>query len=169
MSSGSVFCCCSLSIAAHFEIIGELVDEVEPEDFVVCHRQIINLTQKVNKLYKPIIFTEFVLTGFILCVTGLQIIIAASFNQILAALLHAVAGLIDVTIYSYGGQKVLDSALAVSNRAYKIDKRFLLIIMMSQKEQKFDTGLFAASLDTLSILLSRTMSFITLLKSFVKV
>lgn len=134
---------------------------------MVYHRQILNLNRRLNKLFKSIIFTEFIIAGFVLCVTGFQVIIAKNFYQVLTALMHGVAGLIDVTIYSYGGQKVLDSALTVSKKAYKIDKRLLLIIMMSQKEQKFDTGLFDASLRTLSIMLSRTMSFITLLKSFV--
>ena len=168
MSCGGIFSCYSLNIASHFEILREIVAEAEVEKFVVYHLQMINLTKKLSKLYKPIIFTEFIFTGFILCVTGLQIIKADNFEKILAALLHAVAGLIDVTIYSYGGQKVLDSALSVSTEAYKMDKRYLLIIMMSQKKLKFDTGLFDASLNTLSIMLSRTMSFITLLKSFVK-
>ena len=120
----------------------------------------------LNSLFKPTIFVEFFLVAITLCGTSLQIILYDDFGKIMTAFLHVVAALTDVAIYSYCGQKVLDSGLAVSDGLYELDKKYLLVIMMSQKQLKFDTGLFDASLDTLSILLSRTLSFITLLKSF---
>lgn len=76
------------------------------------------------------------------------------------------ASLGDVAVFAFGAQNVLDSALDVCTEVYKV-KNYLLIMMKTQKELKFNVGLFHASLHTLPIILSRTMSIITLIKSFV--
>ena len=156
-----------MNISAHFIILRDIILETELKEFVKYHQKIIGVTKKVSKLYKPIIFTEFVLVTTILCVSGLQIIMSNDFSKFFVALFLNLAAVVDVVIFAFGAQKVLDSALAVCNEVYKADKNYLLIMMITQKELKFDVGLFHASLNTLSIILSRTMSFITLLKSFV--
>ena len=48
--------------------------------------------------------------------TGVQVIIADSFDQIFTALLDTVAALFDVAVYAYGGQKVLNSGMKLSNK-----------------------------------------------------
>lgn len=136
--------------------------------FVSYHRKVIALTKKLRNIFRPIIFTQFVIAALILCLTGVQVIVNDDFAKILTALFHAVAVLIDVGIFSYGGQRVMDSAYSVYEDIYRLDRNYIPIMLMSQKKLKFDSGLFEASLDTYSILLSRTMSFTTLLKSMVK-
>lgn len=164
----SIFSCFCLNISAHFEILRGIINDAETKDFLVYHQKILDISKKLIKLYKPIIFTEFVIMAIVLCFTGLQILMMNDFGKIVGALLHAGAAFADVAIYSYGAQKVLDSSLAVCDEVYKADKNYILIILITQKELKFDAGLFHASLHTLTVILSRTMSFITLLKSFIK-
>lgn len=152
---------------AHLNILRDIVHETQVKDFVIYHREIISLTQKLNKLFRPIIFVEYVVVVTILCVTGVQVLLYDDYGKILGALFHASAALLDITVYSYGGQRIIDASLTVCDQVYKIDKDYVIIISMSQKALKFDTGFFETSLDTLSIILSRTMSFITLVKSFI--
>ncbi|XP_070500082.1 odorant receptor 82a-like [Chironomus tepperi] len=164
---GATFFCLCMNISAHFIVLREIILNTELNDFVKYHQKIIGVTKKVSNLYKPIIFTEFVLVTTILCVSGLQIIKSNDFSKIFVAMFLNLASLVDAAIFAFGAQKVMDSAMAVCTEVYKADKNYLLIIMITQKELKFDVGLFHASLHLLSTILSRTMSFITLLKSFV--
>lgn len=156
-----------MNISAHFIILREIILQTDLNDFVKYHQKVIRVTMNLSRLFKPIIFTEFVLVTTILCVSGLQIIMFNDFSKFFVALFLNLASLCDVTIFAFGAQKVLDSALAVCREVYKADKNYILIMMITQKELKFDVGLFHASLNTLSIILSRTMSIITLMKSFV--
>lgn len=163
----SIFSCYCLNIAAHFEIMKKIINDAETKDFLIYHQTVLDISKKLICLYKPIIFTEFVIMTIVLCFTGFQILMLDDFAKILGAMLHAGAAFVDVSIYSYGAQKVLDSALAVGDEFYKSDKNYILVLLITQKELKFDAGLFHASLHTLTVILSRTMSFITLLKSFI--
>lgn len=164
---GATFLCYSLNLAAHLEILRIIIDKSNVKEVVKYHRDIIKLTQKLTKLYKPIIFTEYVVVVTIFCGTGVQMLLYNDIGKILSAMLHATAALVDIAVFAYGGQKVIDASLAVGDDVYKIDKDLILVIKMSQKALKFDTGFFDSSLHTLSIILSRSMSFITLVKSFV--
>lgn len=165
---GSAFSCYCLHISAHFEILRGAINVMKVKDFVAYHLKIITITRKLDSLYMPIIFTEYFVIGTLSIVTGLQIIVVDDFALILRSIFHACTGLVDVAIYSYGSQKILDSSLSVCDEAYLIDKHYVFILLIAQKRLRFTTGFFEASLDTYSIMLSRTMSFITLLKSFIK-
>jgi hypothetical protein len=165
---GSTFSCYCLHIAAHFEILRGAINQMKVEEFVHYHLKIISITKRLNSIYVPIIFTEYFVIGTLTIVTGLQVIVVDDFGLILRSIFHACTGLVDVAIYSYGSQKILDSSLSVCDEAYVIDKNYVFILMIAQKKLRFTTGFFEASLDTYSIMLSRTMSFITLLKSFIK-
>ena len=164
----SIYSCFCFNISAHFVILRKIVHDAPTKDFIICHQKVLKIAKKLIKLYKPIIFTEFTIMTLVLCFTGLQIIMLNDFGKIIAAILHAVAAFADVAIYSYGAQKIMDSALVVCDEVYKTDKNYILIMMITQKELKFDAGLFHASLHTLTKIMSRTMSFITLLQSFIK-
>jgi len=100
--------------------------------------------------------------------TGLQIIVGNEFYTLARAIIHSMVALLDVALYSYGSQRILDSSLSICDEAYLIDKNYILIIMIAQKKLRFNTGFFEASFDTFCFMLSRIMSFITLLKSFIK-
>ena len=66
------------------------------------------MTEKLNGLFKPIVFIEFFLVAVTMGVTSLQVIMYDDYGKIFTALLHVITALTDVTMYSYCGQKVLD-------------------------------------------------------------
>lgn len=148
------------------KILRDSIEDESIENLVQHHLRIIRLTNHLNRIFWPIILAEFVVIAFILCVVGVQVMLSNNYLKILGAAIHMLTCLVDVSTYAYAGQKVLDSGLAVANQLYKTDRGYIPIIIMSQKELKFDTGLFSASLDTLSVVLSRTMSLITLVESY---
>ena len=95
-----------MNISAHFIILRDIILETELKEFVKYHQKIIGVTKKVSKLYKPIIFTEFVLVTTILCVSGLQIIMSNDFSKFFVALFLNLAAVVDVVIFAFGAQKV---------------------------------------------------------------
>ena len=138
------------------------------KEFVIKHLKLINLFHRLNSLYRPIIFIEYFVVASIVVFTGLQILVVDEFYTLVRAIFHSMFALVDAAIYSYGSQRILDSSLSICDEAYLIDKNYILILMIAQKNLRFTTGLFEASLDTFCIMLSRILSFITLLKSFIK-
>lgn len=164
----SVFCCYCLNVTAHLDILRDIVENSDLQDFVTYHFKIIKLAQKLNNLFRPIVLNEFIIITIFLCFTGVQIIKCDNLIIILAAFLHCTAGVVDMTVYAYGGQRISDKSVAVCNQMYIISRKYVPVIMMSQKEINFDGLFFKASMETLSVTLGRAVSFITLLKSFVK-
>lgn len=160
------FSCLCFNISAHFEILRNIVNDIKIKEFVKYHLKVINITHRLSRLNKQIILVEFTAVSLIICFTGIQILVLDDYEQIMAALFHCFVSITDAGIYAYCGQKVLDSSGAVSNEIYTLKKDYLPIIMMSQKKMKFDSGLFDASFETFSTMLSRTLSFMTVLKSF---
>lgn len=166
-STSGLFCSYTLNLSSHFQILQEIANDTEFEDFIIYHRKVIELTKKLSKIYRPIIFVEYSSIAISLCFTGFQILMLNDFVQIILATTNSLASLFDVFIYAYGAQKILDSASGVFDCFEKNDKRYLMSIMVSQKKLIFDTGIFSSSLMTLSAMLSRASSIITLLKSMV--
>lgn len=164
---GSIFICYCLNLSAHFEIFREIINETDLEDFVKYHQQTIKVTKKLTKILQPVILLEFFFVALMLCMSGAIVILSNDYEKVITSFLLTVAVLNDVSIYAYGGQKVLDSASLVTEQLYKMDKNYIIVMMITQKELKFDAGLFHASMKTLSNTLSRTFSLITLIKSIV--
>ena len=81
------------------------------------------------------------------------------------AFFHVIIASLELLIYSYGGQKVMDSSMAVCDDVYEIDKNYLFIMMRSQMAVEMKSGFFHACLPIYMILIKRTMSLITLLQS----
>lgn len=165
--TSGIYCSYTLNLAAHFQILQQIANETEFEEFVIYHRKLIQTTRKLSKIYRPILFVEYTSIAISICFTGIQILLLDDFLQILTSIIHSLTALTDIFIYAYGAQRVLDSALEVFDYFEKNDKRYLVPIMISQRELTFDARVFNVSMYTFSALLSRSSSFITLLKSFV--
>lgn len=167
-AAAAIYFCFCVNIAAHLEILHDIVEDEKIDVFVDYHMRVKLLAEKLCNIFRLIILMEYVFTSLFLCLLGLQVLKNDNYAKILGAFIHCFAGLLDTFVYSYGGQKLLDKSTIVCNQLYKTDKMYLPIIMMSQKEIKFDGGLFIVSMETYQCLLSRTYSFITFLKAFIK-
>ena len=155
-----------MNICAHFEILRTKINIINVKEFVVYHRDILNLGSNLQFLFKEIVFVQFVAMTLLLCVDGFQVIEFEGMSKKFNAFFHTATALIDLFIYSYGGQLIMDSAMSVCNENENIDKSYIIINMKAQAELKIDTGFFNASLPTFSTILNRVMSLITLLQSF---
>lgn len=162
-----MFCSFCLNIAAHYKVLKDIIETTDIREFVEYHQQVIAIVQKLNKLFRPIVFTQFILTATNLCFTSVMVVKENDLEKIITAFFHAIAVVLETGIFAYGGQKLLDSSTVVCNQLYAVDKNYIPIIRIGQKGVKFDAGFFDASMETLSVTFSRLMSFITLLKSFV--
>lgn len=157
-----------MNISAHFEILRNLINEIKLEDFVEYHLQITHITKRLNKLFNVIIFTEYVFITLMLCTTGFQIVMCEDSIRIFAAVFHGIACIIDILIYSYGGQMIISSACAVTKDFYEFDKEYILVLMRTKLDVKINSLFYTACLPESSLIMGRTMSLITMLKSFVK-
>ncbi|CAG9806364.1 unnamed protein product [Chironomus riparius] len=160
------FTCC-LYICGHFEILRKTVNTRELKKFVDSHREIIEVATKLSKLYWPVVLIQFSMMALIFCIAAIQIIIIPEVSQKITAGTHLIGGTVALFTYSYGSQKVMDSALSVGDDIYQIDKNYLFILMRTQRLLKIKAGFIHACLPTFLMLLSWTVSLVTLIESFV--
>lgn len=102
--------------------------------------------------------------SLLLCVLDFQIMINENKIKAIPGFFHAVAASIGLLIFSYGGQKVMDSANDVCKDTYNPQHYF--VMMRTKHELKIKSLTFHASLPTFTDVMSRTMSLIALMKSF---
>lgn len=158
----------TLSISAHLQILRGSINDLKINEFVNYHTKIISLTNRLNSIYSPMIFTEFfIISSTLFVVLGLNVIAAESLFELLAPFLHISGALTDVGCHSFSSQKIMDSSEEICEDAYNIDKDYIMVIMMAQKKLRITTAFFDASFETFSFMLSRSWSFITLLYSFI--
>lgn len=75
---------------------------------------------------------------------------------------------VEVFVYSFGGQIVQDTSLAVADHFYEVDKDLILIIKRAQKAVKFQSFIYKLDLPTFRKILSTAASLITFMKSFME-
>jgi triphosphoribosyl-dephospho-CoA synthetase len=155
-----------MNICAHFEILKIEIHELEVKEFVEYHQKVLNLSKHMNKLFSPIIFGEYLILSVLFCVVALEVGISESLVDTIPILFHGMASFMDLMIYSYGGQKIMDCASAVCEECYKIDDNYLIIMSRTKRDVKMEAFMYHASLPMSSLIISRTMSLITLMKSF---
>lgn len=153
-----------MNICAHLKILRMSIHELEVIKFVEYHQEIIDMAMKLNTLFKFIIFQEYLLFSVLLCVLSFPIVYNEDISKSIPLFFHAIAGIIDLLIYSYGGQKVMDLAAEIGDDCYDIKK--LIIIIRTKHKLKIESMFYHASLPTFDLMIGRTMSLITLLKSF---
>ncbi|KAL7011657.1 hypothetical protein ACKWTF_014373 [Chironomus riparius] len=98
------------------------------------------------------------------CVLTFPIILNDDASKPIPHLFHAIAGIIDLLIYSYGGQKVMDSAVDVCKDCYDAEK--MIVMLRTKHDVRIESVYYDASLPTFSLMIGRTMSLIAVLKSF---
>jgi gustatory receptor len=164
----SLFFGICLNICAFFDILLEMSDRMELRNFVENHRQVLDMAARLNYLVKPIIFVQFLVSSLILCIIGFQLVMFQSFYKRLVALLFGTAVIIQLFIYSFGGQQIMDKSINVSGKMYNLNKNYRMIIMRSHRPCKIQAGIFKASLPSFLAILSNAGSLMMLLKSLVE-
>jgi 7tm Odorant receptor len=161
----SLFFGSCLNICAHFDILRESYDG-DKKKFVEKHQQLLDLVETLNKLYGPIIFVQFLANSILLCVLGFQLVMSQSVLKKAVAVSFGSAAFIQLFVYTYGGQLVMDKSSCVAEELYQTDKDLIILICRAQKASVIKFGFYQANSKTLTSILSATASLITLLKSF---
>ncbi|XP_070508199.1 odorant receptor 45a-like [Chironomus tepperi] len=155
-----------MNICAHFEILKIVINELEVKEFVDYHQKILDLAKYVNKLFSPIIFGEYLVLSVLFSVLALETGISKSFMDLIPILFHGMASLMDLMIYSYGGQNIMDCASEICKECYNVDNNYLIIMLRTKRELKMESLMYHASLPMCSLIMGRNMSLITLMKAF---
>lgn len=156
-----------LNICAQFDILKESFDG-DRKNFIEKHQIIYKLCEDLKTLIKPVIFTQFFLTSINLCVIGFQLVMLDGLIKRIVPLFFGIAIIIQLFIYAYGGQCVLDKSESFADFFYDLDKDFIFIILRAQKPVKFEAVFYEANLPTFCNIMNNTISLITLLKSFIE-
>lgn len=156
-----------LNIGAHFDILKNSFDG-DKKKFITKHQKLLELADELGTVIKPVVFVQFMITAMLLCVLGFQCVMFETFLdfQVLLVLAFGVAIILQLFIYSYGGQLIMDKSSSVGKNFYGLDKDYIMIIARSQRPSTITNGFYEANLPIFSAIMSSAASLITALKSF---
>lgn len=156
-----------LNICAHFGILRESFDGVKAK-FIKRHQTLIEVTENLKHLVKPIVFAQFLISSINLCVLAFQIVALDSISTKIITIPFLLSIIIQLFIYSYGGQLIMEKSSMVADHFYQNDKDFIIIIARAQKPIIVDAAFYKATLSTFDAIISSTASMIALLQSFLE-
>lgn len=155
-----------MNICAHLKIVKLIINEGELKETVIYHNQVLNLVKKFNKIFNLVILGEYTVKSVPLCVVGYLIVMSDDIFIITVCISHGMAGIIELMIFSYGGQKIMDYGEEICDECYEIDKDYLTIMIMTKYKLRVYSLMHDACLPTVTLILNRAMALITMLKSF---
>ncbi|XP_037945273.1 odorant receptor 82a-like [Teleopsis dalmanni] len=143
--------------------------------YIDYHVLLLDLSNKVRQIYKPIVFGQFLLTSVQVCVIIYQLVTHLDTLLVLVVYCTFLAAiLLQLFIYCYGGEilKVESSMVGVSVQLSnwylltpKTRRMLLLVMLRSQREVVIKAGFYEASLANFMVILRAAMSLITLIQS----
>lgn len=163
----SLFFGLSLNICAHFDFL-RVSFNGDKKKFAQRHKIILELAEDLNKFYQPVVLVQFLISSTLLCVIGFQLVVLESFFKRIICAIFGFGIIIQLFIYSYGGQIIIDKSSAVADDFYQLDRDLIIIIARAQKAQTIKSGFYEANLPTFKSILGAAASLITLLKSFIE-
>lgn len=163
----SLFFGSCLNVCTHFEILRESFVG-DKKKFINRHQMLSEFTENFTKLFKVVIFSQLFCSSMQLCVLGFQLVAIRSFYHRAVVAVFGLAIIIQLFIYCYGCQLILDKTTEVADHLYVLDKDFVIIIARAHKGKKVKAWFYDPSLSTMSAILSSAASLITLLRSFLK-
>jgi odorant receptor len=140
----------------------------DKKKFIEKHHKVLGLADELNRLYKPVILSQYFISSMLLCSVGFQFVVHESIPKRFEDFMFGVAVMIQLFIYSYGGQLIMDKSSSVADDFYTLDQEFVLIIARAQKASIIEAGFYKASLPLFTSIINSAASLITLLKSFLK-
>lgn len=163
----TLFFCLCLNVCEHFEFLKRSYDN-DKKIFTERHGKLLNLSKTLCHLVKPVIFVQFVISSMLLCVLAVQLVVHDSFIKRLHAASFGFSVIIQLFVYSFGGQLIMDKSSSVADDFYEFDRDFTIIIPCSRRPVKVTAWFYEATLPTFSSILSSTASLFTILKSFIQ-
>jgi len=155
----------SLNLCAHFDILRSSYDG-DCKKFVKQHQKLLELSTTFKKLFKPIVFTQFLVTSMLLCVLGFQLVVFESFVKKFFTSMFGLTVIIQLLFYAYGGQMIMDKSSSVGDLLYATNKDLIIIIARAQKATIIQAGIYKATAGTFTTIVNSAASLIALLQSF---
>lgn len=153
-----------LYINSYFKVLRKMIHEEDLKIFVEKHQEILSLTQKFKKTFWPIIFVHYTIIFFFLCMTAFEVVVVEEIGQKLVALSCTITAIVGIFLFSYGGQILMDSSVAITDEIYNVNKDYIFIIMRTQHAVKLNVGIFNPNLETCKTFMDYTWSFIAFLR-----
>lgn len=141
-----------------------MVHETDLKTFVALHQEVLDLTQKFMKLFRPMMLFHYMLIFFFICMTAFEVVIFEETGQKIVAFSCSIVAFTSLLLYSYSGQVVMESSVAISSELYEINKDFLFVIMRTQKPVKLNFRIFDPNLFTCKNFIDYLFSLIACLK-----
>jgi hypothetical protein len=126
------------------------------------------LTEKLNETFGAVVFTQFFLSAVHLCVLGFQLVMYDNIPERIGPATFALTIIIQLFIYSYGGQIVLNASEKAAENLYQLDRGINIISARTKKPTPIKAIFFKADLPAFVSVMNATGSLITVLKSFTK-
>jgi odorant receptor len=124
------------------------------------------LVEQLNQTFKQIVLCQFTLTSLLLCVIGFQVVVVKSVADMFVPATFGVSVAIQLFVYAFGGQLIMDHSSEVARNLYGTDRNFLIMIARPRLHARIQAGFFTASLPTFVSVMNSAGSLITMLKSF---
>lgn len=118
-------------------------------------------------MFKPIVFDQLLTTNMLLCVIGFQLVEIQGFFEKLTAAFFGVAVIVELFVYAFGGQIILNKSSEIGSQLYDMDKEVVMVIAKAQQPLIIKAWLYEANLPTFTAILNSAASLITILKSFI--
>ncbi|XP_050338781.1 odorant receptor 82a [Bactrocera neohumeralis] len=143
--------------------------------YVQYHVRLLGLAQSVQRVFKPIIFGQFLMTSLQVCVIIYQLV--TNMGVIMEMVVYCTflsSILLQLLIYCYGAEFLKTESSAVStaiqmSQWYNLPPRhrhvLRLMMLRSQREIIISAGFYEASLANFMSILKAAMSYITFIQS----
>uniref|UniRef100_A0A348AZT7 Odorant receptor n=1 Tax=Bactrocera dorsalis TaxID=27457 RepID=A0A348AZT7_BACDO len=143
--------------------------------YVQYHVRLLGLAQSVQRIFKPIIFGQFLMTSLQVCVIIYQLVM--NMGVIMEMVVYCTflsSILLQLLIYCYGAEFLKTESSAVStaiqmSQWYNLPPRhrhvLRLMMLRSQREIIISAGFYEASLANFMSILKAAMSYITFIQS----
>lgn len=135
--------------------------------FVEKHLHLLSLCNDLRNLMKWIIFTQFLMSSLNLCVLGFQLVMTDNFLRRILVAIYGLAITIQLFIYAFGGQIMLDHSSSVSDNLFEMDKDLIHVIARVSKPVKMKSAFYTADFREFTSIIRRAGSLITLLQTLV--
>ncbi|CAG9801188.1 unnamed protein product [Chironomus riparius] len=154
-----------MNVCAHLKIIRQTMNERSLKETVSYHNRIFDLIAKMNKVFSAILFGEYAFLSLLLGVNGFLIVMTNDISIRTACCIHGTTGVIELLIYSYSGQKIIDYGQEICDDCYEIDKNYLIVMLRTKHKLRLYSLMYDACLPTVTLIMNRVMAMITLLRS----
>uniref|UniRef100_A0ABK9MIN8 Odorant receptor n=1 Tax=Glossina morsitans morsitans TaxID=37546 RepID=A0ABK9MIN8_GLOMM len=184
LSIDGIFSWFTCNIAAHFRILrlrlkyagqenGGNITKTTVNGCIDLHRQTIELAEEFNKIFRVNVFIKFTISCLQIACLAFQLVRGKEKVDQIFHFSFLTSVTLQFLLYCYGGQKIKDESLAVSNSVYEsfqwqnvevsLRKSLLIFMMRSQKACDLTGVFFTADLPLFLWVFKTAGSFITML------